>query len=187
MDRVPKKQNPQLLDKVVGRVQDVLAAELPWLRHVFGIAERLVHLIDGKRYFLPNVYAGKNDYCEISPDDTEIGNYCFFEIDEPQYVDYSAGQRNRLTANAALVVWVDMRSVEPTDERNKELVKRDILRVLNGKTFFKEGKFHVKRIYEKAENVFRGYDLDEIDNQFLMHPYCGWRFEGEITIIDECE
>ena len=79
-----------------------------------------------------------------------------------------------------------MRSIEPTDERNKELVKRDILRVLNS-MLLKSGTFTVNRVYEKAENIFQGFTLAEIDNQYLMHPYCGWRFVGEIRVEDICE
>ena len=182
-----KKTDPQLIDRVIEVVQDALADNLPWLNYAFGKAERLKHDINGRIHYLPNVYRGKNDYIDISPDDRQIGNYSFFVVDEPQYVDWVAGQQNTIHAYCSLIVGVDMRSVEPTDERNTELVKRDILRVLNGKVHLKEGTFSVKRIFEKAENVFDGFTLDEVDNQYLMHPYCGWRFYGEITITDICE
>ena len=48
MSEAPKKSNPQLLDRVVGEIQDALIAGLPWLNFAFGIAERLVHEINGK-------------------------------------------------------------------------------------------------------------------------------------------
>jgi hypothetical protein len=41
-------------------------------------------------------------------------------------------------------------------------------------------------VWEKAENIFKGFTLDEIESQFLMQPYCGWRFEGIIEISTEC-
>jgi hypothetical protein len=44
----------------------------------------------------------------------------------------------------------------------------------------------VSRIYERAENVFRGYTMDEVDNQFLMSPFAGWRFDGLLTIKNDC-
>ena len=41
-------------------------------------------------------------------------------------------------------------------------------------------------IYELAENVYRGFTLDEIDNQFLMHPFGGFRFEGVLSVNQPC-
>lgn len=186
MDRTPTKTNPQLLDRVFGQMQTILADNLPWLDHAFGKAERLKHDINGKIFYFPNVYVGKNEYEDITPDDRKIGNYSFFTVEEPQFVDFAVGQQNTIKAYCSLIVWVDMRTVEQSDERNTELVKRDILRVLNGKMFLKLGSFVVKRIFEKAENIFDGYTLDEIHNQYLMHPFCGWRFWGELTINDPC-
>jgi hypothetical protein len=51
----------------------------------------------------------------------------------------------------------------------------------------KSGTFTINRVYEKAENIFQGFTLAEVDNQYLMHPYCGWRFVGEIRVEDICE
>ena len=186
MSEAPKKSNPQLLDRVVGEIQDALIAGLPWLNFAFGISERLVHEINGKEYYLPNVYRAENDYIEISPDDKDLHNHSFFTVDEPQYLDCVRGQKIEVRANCSLIVWVDMRSIEPTDERNKESVKRDILRVLNS-MLLKNGTFTINRVYEKAENIFQGFTLAEVDNQYLMHPYCGWRFVGEIRVEDICE
>lgn len=187
MDRTPKKTNPQLLDRVIEVIQSALADNLPWLNFAFGKAERIKKDIDGRVYYLPTVYVGKNEYEEITPDDKTLGNYAFCTVAEPQYVDWVNGQNNRLRATINIIVWVDMRTVEPTDERNKELVKRDILRVLNGKVALKDGTFRINQIYENAERVFEGFTLDEIDNQSFMHPFCGWRFCGDMTIADYCE
>ena len=77
MDRTPKQTNPQLLDRVIGVIQTALADNLPWLNFAFGRAERTKKEIDGRIYFLPTVYVGKNDYAEITPDDTHFGCYSF--------------------------------------------------------------------------------------------------------------
>ena len=60
-----------------------------------------------------------------------------------------AVRKSKYVQIVSLIVWVDMRSIEPTDERNKELVKRDILRVLNS-MLLKSGTFTVNRVYEKG-------------------------------------
>jgi hypothetical protein len=60
------------------------------------------------------------------------------------------------------------------------------LTVLNGGFWLKDGTIVINRIYELAENVYRGFTLDEIDNQFLMHPFAGFRFAGELGIDETC-
>ena len=44
----------------------------------------------------------------------------------------------------------------------------------------------MSRVYHKAENVFDGFTIDEIDNQFLMSPYFGMRVTGEIYVDTDC-
>lgn len=186
MERVPIKTNPALFDKVIGYIQTGLADNLTWLNYAFGKAERLVKNYNGKRVYSPNLYVGKNEYELITPD-SGIGNYCFFTLDEPQDVEWEVGDNTYIEAPFSLIVWVDMRTIEQDDERNTEAIKQDILRTLNGKLWLKEGHIRITRIWEKAENIFKGFTLDEIDNQFLMQPYCGWRFEGVIDVHTDCE
>jgi hypothetical protein len=88
------------------------------------------------------------------------------------------------------VVWVDLRRVEKVmnlpDQRNTEYVKEQILSVLDT-AFPKKGSFTVQRIYERAENVFQGFSLNEVDNQFLMSPYWGMRITGEMVVNEDCQ
>lgn len=185
INRVPTRQNPKLFDKLIAELQKGLADNLPWLTYSFGKAERLVKSINGKRYYSPNVYVGNNEYMDVTPDEV-FGNYSFFVLHEPQRISCERGERNEIVAPYSLIVWVDMRKVEPSDERNTEAVKQSILRTLNGMIFPKQGHFSVTKIYERAEKVFEGFTLDEVDNQYLMHPYAGFRFDGEMQIEDEC-
>jgi hypothetical protein len=48
------------------------------------------------------------------------------------------------------------------------------------------GRIILNRIYERAENIYRGYTLSEIDNQFLMHPFAGFRFDGILEFDELC-
>jgi hypothetical protein len=88
----------------------------------------------------------------------------------------------------SIIFWLDYRRIfNSADIRNKEEVKRQILDTLNGAFVLKEGTFKINKIYELAENIYRGFSLDEIDNQFLMHPYGGFRFEGELKVQETCK
>lgn len=186
MDRVVKKQNPTMFDKAFGYIQNALSAELLWLDHIFPQAERLAKEINGRRIYSPNIYKGANEYELITPDAQGIGNYSFFLLEEPQRIEYEDGSRIHATAPFSIVVWFDIRTVYNNDLRDIEMAKRDVLRAVRH-TWMRHGRFHINRIYQRAENVFKEFTLDEIDNQFLMQPYCGFRLQGEITIIEECE
>lgn len=185
IERIPIRENPKLFDITISELQKGLADNLQWLDHSFGKAERLVKTINGKRYYSPNIYIGKNEYELIAPD-SNFGNYSFFVLEEPQNVDWYAGDTTEIESPFSLIVWVDMRTIDDIDERNTEAVKQQVLRALNGGILIRTGTVRINKIYERAENVFNGFTLDEIDNQFLMHPYAGFRFSGKIKINDEC-
>ena len=176
---------PYLFDKPIQYLQDALGT-LSWLHHIFGRSERLVQMQDGRKFFAPNVYRGKNEYISLLPDNIALGNYCFFVLDEPQVVGVPMGIQNRLRAPFSLIVWVDMRRVENNDARNTEYVKEQILKTIR-KAFIRHGAVELQKVYERAENVFEGYSLDEVDNQFLMQPYAGLRIIGELIVDEECD
>lgn len=185
-----------LVDAMIAELQQVLAANLGWLDAAFGRAERLSKMVNGKRIVTPNVYCGgwrghgENDYIETSPD-SKIGNFSFFEVNEPETVAWERGQVMDITTPFALIFWFDLRRVyNESSNRNISEIKNEILSLLNGRTglrFHTGGHIVVNQIYERAENIYRGYTLSEIDNQFLMHPFAGLRFEGQITIHQPCD
>lgn len=184
MDRVIKPSNPVLFERLFAEIQDGLASNIGWLNHIFGKAERLVKEINGRKYYTPNIYIDGNDYELIAPDSRLLGNYSFFVLEEPQDVDYYRGEPNNITAPFSLIVWFDIRTIN--DDRNIEQAKQDLLRALNGGIYVTSGRYRITRIYERAENIFKDYTLDEIDNQYLMHPFCGFRFYGEVEVDDDC-
>lgn len=185
--------NPVMLDRVIGEIQNGLVENLPWLDVAFGRSQRLTKEINGRRYMTPDVFCGgwnghgENDYIEVSPD-SKIGNFSFFEIEDPQTIDAGPWARS-IVAPFGLIVWFDLTQVYGTaSNRNTEYLKAQILNVLNGRTgwHLTQGRVVINRIYERAENIYRGYSLAEIDNQFLMHPFGGFRFDGELEFDELC-
>jgi len=182
---------PVMLDKIIGEIQTGLAENLSWLDAAFGRCQRITKMVQGKRIVVPSVYSGgkfgPNDYLEVSPD-SKIGNFSFFEIEDPQTIDAGQWDRN-VKAPFALIVWFDLTRVyDEADNRNTEYLKAQILRVLNGRAgwHLTHGRIVLNRIYERAENIYRGYTLSEIDNQYLMHPFAGFRFEGTLEFEELC-
>lgn len=190
----PIIKNAVMLDKIIGEIQAGLVENITWLDVAFGRVQRLTRMVNERRYILPNVYCGgwkghgNNDYIEVSPD-AKIGNFSFFEINDPQIIDAGPWAR-QIKAPFALIVWFDLRKVYPDKPANRdtESLKAEVLRVLNGRTgwHLSEGRIVINRIFEQAENIYRGYTLSEIDNQFLAHPYAGFRFEGLLEYEEMC-
>lgn len=191
---IPIIPNPVLIDRVIGNIQAGLMDNVDWLDVVFGRAQRVEKIINGKRYFTPNVYAGgtqyrgNNDYIDVSPD-ANIGNFGFFWVDDPQNVGWVPKEQSTIKAPFALIVWFDLRKVYPgqLNNRNTEALKNEILTVLNGGFWLKDGTIEINRVYELAENVYRGFTLDEVDNQYLLHPFAGFRFEGILSVSQPCK
>ena len=189
----PVIPNAIMLDAHIGYIQQGLVDNLSWLNAAFGRSQRLTKEMNGKRIITPNVYCGgwnghgQNDYIEVSPD-SKIGNFSFFEIDDPQTIDAGPWLREIKTP-FGLIFWFDLTRVYNTAaNRNTEKLKADILRVLNGRAgwHLPDGRITINRIFERAENIYKGYTLSEIDNQFLMHPYGGFRFEGVLEYQEYC-
>lgn len=184
-----------LVDSMISELQQVLAANLGWLDAAFGRSQRLAKQINGKQVITPNVFCGgwnghgENDYIEVSPD-SKIGNFCFFEVNDPEIVDWNVRQLMDIETPVSIIFWFDTRRVfDEASNRDISHLKNEILSLLNGKTgltFHNGGKLVINRIYERAENIYRGYTLSEIDNQFLMHPFAGLRFDGTIKIAQPC-
>lgn len=185
--KVPIIDNPELLDSIISNIQKGLAENIGWLDYVFGRAERLVKFdTNNRKIYIPNVYVGGNEYMEISPS-SDIGNFCFFWVDDPQNVSWEAKINVGIKTNFSLIFWFNFNRIyNSADQRNKEELKKQILDVLNGGFWLKKGRITVNRIYELSENIFRGFSLDETENQFLMQPYGGFRFEGMLEVSESC-
>lgn len=189
----PVITNAVMLDKELGEIQKGLCDNIDWLDVAFGRAQRLTKMQKGKRIITPNVYCGgwkghgPNDYIEVSPD-SKIGNFSFFVIDDPQTIDPGPWAR-QIKTPFGLIVWFDLRRVYNTaTNRNTELLKAQVLRVLDGRTgwHLKNGRITVARIYEQNENIYKGFTISEIDNQYLMHPYGGFRIDGILEYEELC-
>jgi len=192
-NNAPVIPNAVMLDEVIGELQKGLYDNVSWLDAAFGRSQRLIKEIRGKKVITPNVYCGgwrghgPNDYIEVSPD-SKIGNFSFFEVDDPQTIDVEPWAR-QIKAPFGLIVWFDLQRVyNSKTNRNTEKLKADILKVLNGRSGFvmRKGRIQITKIYERAENIYKGYTLSEIDNQYLMHPFGGFRFEGILEYDELC-
>lgn len=193
------KDNPVLLDKILQDIQTTLMDKLTWLDYAFGRAYKIIeHRPDGGKFVYPAIYNGNSEYVSLLPNDN-FGNFSWFDIYDPQIIEQNIRQ---FTYKGALVFWYDLSSIyDDANVLHTEEIKNEVINVLTAKGFITTvGRLTISRIYENFENIYKGYALEkiynnyqysgeniqEIDKQFFMYPYAGLRIEFELVTRELC-
>lgn len=201
--KIPMKKNPVLLDKIIQDIQIKLKEKLTWLDYAFGRAYKLVqHQENGGKFIYPAAYIGNSDYISLLPDDN-YGNFCWFDIYDSQKVINVVQSTPQFTISGAIIFWFNLDSIfSDNDAMYTEEIKDEIIRVLSTPGIVKQtGKLVINEIYERFENIYSGYsiekiynnyqysgqDIQSLDKMFFMHPYSGLRFEFTITTRELCQ
>lgn len=197
------KKNPVLLDKIIQDMQKSLTKRLKWLNYAFGRAYKLVeHRPDGNKFIYPAAYNGNGEYISLLPNDN-LGNFSWFDIYDPQKITEVVQSLPQYTFNGAIVFWYNLNSIyEDSNNLYTEEVKDEIIRVLTTPGLITTtGKLSIKDIYECFENIYKGYSIEkiynnyiykgqgiqDIDKQFFMFPYSGIRIEFTLTTRELCQ
>lgn len=184
---VPIKNSPKLMEAVIQEMQVQLAAGLPWLRSVFGKAERTQVKDQGHKFYTPSVYVGGGKYERIVPDARSWGNYAFFYLDTEERITRSSRPRPYydLEGELNLIVWGDIRDIEAEDDRNTESVKWQVMQVLGGMQLT-SGRVELERVFEEDREVWEHYSQREESGETNMWPYFGFRFRFRAECNSGC-
>lgn len=184
---IPLKNSPKLMEAVIQEMQVQLAAGLPWLRSVFGKAERTQVKDQGHKFYTPSVYVGGGKYERIVPDARSWGNYAFFYLDTEERITRSGRPRPYydLEGELNLIVWGDIRDIEAEDDRNTESVKWQVMQVLGGMTLT-SGRVELERVFEEDREVWEHYSQREESGETNMWPYFGFRFRFRAECNSGC-
>ena len=158
------KDNPVLLDKVLQDMQTTLLVKLPWLNYAFGRAYKLVeNRPDGAKFIYPAAYNGNGEYISLLPNDN-FGNFSWFDIYDPQKITQVVQSLPQYTFSGAIVFWYDLSSIyEDEMILHTEEVKDEIIRVLTTPgVITTTGKLTINNIYERFENIYKGYSIEKI-------------------------
>lgn len=197
------KEDPVLLDKILQDMQKSLMNRLKWLNCAFGRAYKLVeHRPDGNKFIYPAMYNGNGEYVSLLPNDN-FGNFSWFDIYDPQKITEVVQSLPQYTFSGAIIFWYDLSSIyEDETVMHTEEVKDEIMRVLTTPGLITTtGKLVINDIYERFENIYKGYSIEkiynnytykgegiqDIDKQFLMYPYAGIRIEFTLTTRELCQ
>lgn len=176
------KQLPILFDRLIQSIQKGLMDKLPWLTNAYGRSFTLeTTTADGKSVKFPAVYTGQGDYLSMFPDDN-IGSYSFFEIYDPQKLDSKSKTTKIQESSGALVFWVDLSKIYADNTfLYAEEVKNDILKALRSIRLEPGDRMELLELYESPKNVFKGYNISQIEGQYLIYPYYGLRIEVSLN------
>lgn len=197
------KEDPVLLDKILQDMQKSLMNRLKWLNYAFGRAYKLVeHRPDGNKFIYPAMYNGNGEYVSLLPNDN-FGNFSWFDIYDPQKITEVVQSLPQYTFSGAIIFWYDLSSIyEDKTVMHTEEVKDEIMRVLTTPGLITTtGKLVINDIYERFENIYKGYSIEkiynnytykgegiqDIDKQFFMYPYAGIRIEFTLTTRELCQ
>lgn len=184
---VPTPANPALVDVQFKVIQDSLLAQLIWLNHAFGKVQKLTRKNDSKLITYPGVFVkGQNeDYLSLFPDE-RLGNFSFFVTSDPYDIEPMANIRQKITVSYGLILWFNMSKILAANEyRNLESIKAQVLQALNN-TQMGSGRIETTEIMEESKNIYSEFTIDEIEQQYLMHPFAGLRFDGKLTFYENC-
>lgn len=185
IQNAPRQRNPKLFDKAITQMQDILENSIDWLEFAYGRVEHIKETIKNKTYSKPVIFTSINDYIDVLPDDKR-GNSSFFIVHDNQNIlNYEAHTKNVIQANFSLIFWFDISKIDNNDNRNTETIKQELLYVLTNLNI-SNGNIELSIIKEDIDNIFKEYYISDKATKYVMHPYKALRFEGKITVREEC-
>lgn len=183
---VPTLTNPVGIDLAISQIQGLLASDLNWLEKSFGRAWNMPSQSGGVKTFEPKVYQGNSEYYPVLANDA-LKSYSFWRVNGARNInDYSPLNNHgefMLTDPVDLIVWFNMNRIDKTKNYIfKEELLKEVLGVLDGNP-----NINVLRIWDdRADDVFRGYTLNEHHRDLLMYPFGAFRIETNLRYSFQC-
>lgn len=167
-----------MINTVLNDTATILRGFLPWLNNAYGKAYTLV---DSNGNLYPAAHIAGNEYMSLLPNDV-LGNYLFFELEDPSIIVPFSQTRFVSKFRVNMIIWFNLESIYGIveDKVLSDNIKEAIILALSYK-FYPGATIDIEAIYESAENIFKRYSLKQVDTQFLMLPYYGFKFVLNIT------
>lgn len=178
--------NAKLFDEAFAEMAVQLESKLSgWPLRSFGRCQKLVEKEGNQRRYYPAWFFGQNqnNYLKLFPDD-HIRNFSFFTLEDGQEItNQNYTTYRNLKADFGLIFWFHFPTIFGDNWQNYSIdnAKNQVLhyvKSIKGSTF----EFTINRFWEEADNIYKGFNHREIDCQFLMRPYGGFRIDGSIEV-----
>ena len=184
---ITNPDTPALFDKPIIDINKKMIIALDWLTGAYGKAQKLSRLNDQKKVIkYPAVFTGvEKEYASMLPEEG-YGNFSYWELSEEYKIDWIDNQIQKLEADFGVIYWFNINNVLPVGEhRNIENIKQEILNFFTN-VRAAETRIQITGITDSSDMIYKGYSIKEIEQQYLMHPYAGLRFNGTINYERLC-
>lgn len=180
-----KNPLPIGVEAVIEALRLQLIDGLPWLEKAFGRAwEFKEESTSGRTIRIPKCYTESGEYINVLPNDNLVAQ-CFFQLNGSEtysVFNYAAGSMKEV--DLSVIFWMNLKRIDETkDYIFTEELKADVEEVLKNTGYTKE---LVEWVDERAEDVFIRYDVDDVNTQYLMYPYAGFRVTVTVNYPENC-
>lgn len=177
------KEKPVLLDKIIQGINFKLSSNLSWLNHTFGRVYKSIEEDDEHNLcHMPVVYNGNGEYLSVMPND-EIGNFSWFDIYDPQYLDTTVIGKPMYEVDGAIVFWVNISTIyNDGTVLHTEEIKNEIINALLTPGLI---KLNIRGMFENISNVYKGFN-GAMRTEYLLYPYYCLRIEFNTKSQELC-
>lgn len=182
MSKIHLVENPVSVEAVIEDLQNVLKKEVDWLDNIFPLSTKIMLRENKLDRYLPVYLPENGNHINLLPQ-RELGNYCFFTLDTPENILYQNGGFYMIKCNVSIVVHLNLNNVGVRLEQ----VKREFTRILSYRSWLTSGSFELKNVFDRHEEIWKGYTLSEVENQHKMYPYNSIRLSGTLLTKAECK
>ncbi len=184
----PQIEEPVNIDRPIQELQNELAT-LGWLEKSFGRSFPSFRIDgSGKKLIYPEVWQGVGkDLLNVMPNDN-LKSQSFFKVEEPiQVAEFVPGGYSQMKGTISIIFWFNLKEIDlDLDHRYLEILQAQAQKKITGVLFTPTSSIKILRIWHTAEQVFRGYDLTQTAAELFSHPYGGFRFECELSYMEDC-
>jgi hypothetical protein len=170
------------LDDRIQSVQDLMS-DLTWLTKSFGMADRIVSMLNEKPYIYPATFeTNVIDPINLMPGDAWTA-YSFWVKSGDSKIESNSNPRNPLIkVPVSCIFYMDIRRIDGTTsyKETKSKIIEDIFNFFNKVQV--SGRLQIlKFVEDDITKVFDGFTLDQLDNKFRMYPKWCCRVDFELS------
>lgn len=175
--------NPIGIDLIVDALQRKLDDEFNWLEKSFGRAIKAGTTDDEgneKEYPAMFIEDGKDLTNMLKIDNYDAYSFFYAEDEEELIEDdeYNQWIANRLQRTLHLIVWLDLKRVDPAQVENyTEQVKQDIWKAIGETLYPCDTSAEIVAVFDEPDNIFEDFTFDFVQSQNMLYPKVGLRFE----------
>ena len=190
--------SPVGVDRIIKNMQGKLKGNLSWLDACFGKVCRMKDTgeLDGKSLnplyrsfeYLPEEYAGNNEYQRVTPDDN-FTSMCYFLVSPATFPEYYPNKFSYVEHDVHIVFWANLDKIDSNLNENyrfTEKLIKDVEFVCTHRFNGIGGRFYLESISEDFRDIYAGFNLQEEANQPIKAPFCGFIVKGRLEYKEGC-